>query len=231
MKRFITTLIFFLLFPTGVFAVEGTMLIYRQQEQGVEPYNDRIMVTADYLRMDDGADNGDYLIFDRKQGLISSVTHGDETVLEIPPRKISQRPPMQLNRRGSEIEMGEVPLIAGRKPQHHQLYLNDKSCYNVVAVEGLLDDALKALADFRNTLAGEHAKLLPRLPADQQDPCDLARNIFYPTWQLQFGLPIQEWDEQGKGQVLVDFKEGVELDKKLFTLPQGYRHYTTDDML
>lgn len=216
--------------PAALFAAEGSLLIYQQQELGVEPYNARILVTQDYLRMDDGVDDGDYLLFDRKLRLISSVTHEDETVFEIPPRAVNKRPPMKLRRRSSEIKMDNPPRVGDEKPRHRRLFVNDKVCYNVVAVEGLLKDVRQALVDFRKTLSGEHAKLLPRLPADQQEPCDLARNIFHPGWQLEFGLPIQEWDEQGRGQTLVDYKTTTHLDNKLFTLPQGYRHYTTDDL-
>jgi hypothetical protein len=63
-----------------------------------------------------------------------------------------------------------------------------------------------------------------------QQPCDLALNTFHPDWQLQFGLPVQEWDEGGNGQMLMDFKEGVAVDEVLFSLPQGYQHYSTDSL-
>lgn len=219
-----------LLLLPGAFAAEGTLLIYRQQETGIEPYNTRIMVTERYLRMDDAEDGGDYVLFDRKQGLISSVTHGDGTVLEIPVRKVTQRPPMKLRRRSSAVKMEQAPNVGTQKPRHYQLFVNDAACYNVVAVKGLLEETRQALIAYRETLSGEHAKLLPRLPADQQDPCDLARNTFHAAWQLEFGLPIQEWDEQGRGQMLIDYKERTELDDRLFTLPPEYRHYTTDDI-
>lgn len=232
MKRIIVaiTVILFSV-PASVLAAEGSLLIYQQQELGIEPYNARIIVTKDYLRMDDGVDEGDYLLFDRKQHLISSVTHDDGTVFEIPPREMKQQPPMKLHRSSSEIKMDNPPRIGNEVPHHHQLFVNDKACYNVVAVKGLLEDVRQVLIEFRTMLSGEHAKLLPRLPADQQDPCDLARNVFHPGWQLEFGLPIQEWDEQGRGQTLVDYKQKTHLDDKLFSLPQGYRHYTTDDLL
>ncbi len=228
MKILFTLPVLLLLFSANTFSIEGTQLIYRQQEPGVEPYDARVLVTAEYLRMDDGVDDDNYLLFNRKQHLISSVTHDDGTIFEIRSRKIIQRPPLKLRRRSIEIKLDDAPNIEGKKARHHQLYVNDKVCYNVVAVKGLLADTQQTLIAFRSILAGEHAKLLPRLPADQRDSCDMARNIFHPAWQLEFGLPIQEWDDQGRGQVLLDYKEGVKLDDKLFSLPQGYRHYSTE---
>jgi len=213
--------------------VDSTLLLYQAREPGVGSYPSRILITDRYVRMDDGKDKGDYLVFDRKSRLISSVVHDDKTVFEIPPREVKQEPPMVLKRRAEQVKMKDgspMPMVAGKQPQQHQLFVNDKLCYNVVVVPGLMDDAVAALRDFRQVLAGEHAKTLPRIPADMQEPCDLALNTFYAGWQLQFGLPIQEWDEAGKGQVLMDYKEGFAVDEALFTLPQGYQHYTSDNL-
>lgn len=208
--------------------VESTMLLYQAHEAGTEPYASRVLVTEHYVRMDDGVDKGDYLIFDRQKRLISSVTHADRTVFEIPPRAVTQKPPMALKRRSEQVDVGKAPKIGGKTPQQHQLYVNDTLCYSVVAVSGLMDDAVRALSEFRQVLAGEHAKALPNIPADMQQPCDLAVNTFHSDWHLQFGLPIQEWDEIGNGQMLMDYKLGFKVDEKLFELPEGYHHYSTD---
>lgn len=225
-----TTVVMVFSLPLHAAEVESDVLMYQAQEPGVGPYASRIMVTARYVRMDDGNDDGDYLVFDREQRLISSVTHQEQTVFEIPAREISGEPPMELQRRTEKVEQKDVPKVAGKSPEHRQLYVNDALCYSVVSVPALMGDAVEALRDFRLILAGEHAKMLPRLPADMQDACDLVLNTFEPQWQLQFGLPIQEWDEKGNRQMLMDFKRGVMLDEALFNLPQGYRHYDTDGL-
>lgn len=210
--------------------VESVMLMYQAHEPGIEPYASRILVTERYVRMDDGVDQGDYLIFDRQKRLISSVSHGDQTVFEIPPREITQKPPMPLEQRSKQVSVGKAPMVAGKPPQQHQLYVNDTLCYSVVTVPGMMDDTVQALRDFRQVLAGEHAKALPRIPADMQEPCDLALNTFHYDWHLQFGLPIQEWDEAGSGQMLMDYKQGFKVDEKLFELPREYQHYSTDSL-
>lgn len=217
--------------PVQAADVDSTMLLYQAHEPGVGDYPSRIIITDRYVRMDDGKDEGDYLVFDRKSRLISSVTHDDKTVFEIPSREVRQEPPMALERRSQMVEInGDAPAIGGKHPQQHQLFVNDKLCYSVVTVPDLMSDVVTALSDFRQVLAGEHAKALPRIPADMQEPCDLALNTFHADWQLKFGLPIQEWDESGKGQVLMDYKQGFAVDEALFTLPEGYQHYTTDNL-
>lgn len=211
--------------------VDSVMLLYQAQEPGVGSYPSRILVTERYVRMDDGVDDGDYLVFDRKTHLISSVTHDDQTVFEIPPRKVTQPAPMPLHIRTEEVAVKQdAPQVEGKAPHHRQLYVNDTLCYSVVTVPGLMNDAVAALRDFRQVLAGEHAKTLPRIPADMQEPCDLALNTYHPDWQLKFGLPLQEWDEKGNRQILMDYKQGFKVDEKLFTLPDGYSHYNSDQI-
>lgn len=208
--------------------VDSVMLLYQAQEPGVAPYASRVLVTESYMRMDDGVDEGDYLVFDRKRRLISSVSHGDRTVFEIPSRDVTLKSPMVLERRSAQHDVGKAPKIEGIQPQQYQLYVNDTICYNVIAVPGLMADAVQGLRDFRQVLAGEHARALPSIPADMQEPCDLALNTFHPGWQLSFGLPIQEWDEAGRGQMLMDYKLTYRVDEKLFELPESYRHYRSD---
>lgn len=230
MRGFPAAVVAFVFSVTTAWAaeVDSVMLMYQAHEPGIAPYASRILVTADHVRMDDGVDEGDYLIFDRKSSLISSVSHGDRTVFEIPQRKISQKPPMPLERRSEQLEVSDAPKIAGKSPQQHQLYVNDALCYSVVSVPGLMGDTVQALRDFRQVLAGEHARVLPTMPADMQQPCDLALHTFHPDWQLQFGLPIQEWDETGNGQMLMDYKLSFKVDKTLFNLPESYKHYRSD---
>jgi hypothetical protein len=213
-------------FPAWAAEVESVMLMYQAHEPGIAPYSSRILVTERYVRMDDGVDEGDYLVFDRQSRLISSVSHNDQTVFEIPPREITLEPPLPLQRRHEQQPVGNAPKVDGKQPEQHLLYVNESLCYSVVAVPGLMGDAVAALREFRQVLAGEHARVLPDIPADMQQPCDLALHTFHSGWQLQFGLPIQEWDEAGSGQVLVDYRQSFMVDNGLFTLPRDYRHYS-----
>jgi hypothetical protein len=228
--RAVATALILLSAPAWAEKVGSVMLMYQAHESGVAPYSSRILVTERYVRMDDGIDKGDYLIFDRQSRLISSVTHNDQTVFEIPPREITLESPIPLKRRSKQLQVENAPTVGGRQPQQHQLYVNDTLCYNVVAVPGLMGDAVQALRDFRRVLAGEHAKALPDIPADMQQACDLALHTFHYDWQLQFGLPIQEWDEAGNGQVLMDYKQDFMVDESLFGLPENYHHYNTDSL-
>jgi len=147
-------------------------------------------------------------------------------VLDIPFRAVDVASPVELKLREPEIPTGDdAPSIGGKRTEHHRLLSGDKTCYDVVAVPGLLEESVKALGEFREVMAGEHAATLPHIPADMQEPCDLGMNIYRHGWPVEHGLPIQEWDGKGNGRVLKNFDADFEVDTGLFQLPEGYRHY------
>lgn len=208
-------------------AQQATMALYQVIEPGFEPYNSRLLVTPQYLRLDDGDDDGSFVLFDRQHAVVYSVTHSDGTVLEIPARPVTVESPIALNKTHLQVATEEpLPAIGGKIPQQYRLSVNGELCYELVAVAGVLEDVVAALIAFRTVLAGENARILIDVPADMHDPCDLALNTYAPDWQLQFGLPIQERDTRGKGQLLLDFSTDYPAEARLFILPEGYQHYS-----
>lgn len=226
--RYVAVLLAWALAGSAVAAeLHGAMLLYQVTEPDLEPYTSRIMVTPAYLRMDDGSDDSGYLLFDRQSKVIYSVSHGDRTVLEVHPQPVTAAPPLRLQRAREEVTTPEpLPLVAGRQPHQYRLTVNGAVCYNLITVAGVMDDAVAALRAYRLTLAGENARVLPQVPAEMQDPCDLALNTFAPQWQLEFGLPIREWWTDGRSQQLLDFTDDYPMDAGLLRLPPDYQHYT-----
>lgn len=208
--------------------IDGVMLKYMVSESGLAPYPSRILVTASMVRMDDDEPGGDYLLFDRETQLISSVTHEDGTVLEIPARAVTQPPPIPLQRDQSLEVDNQAPKIGGKQPHQLRLTVNDKLCYDAVVVPGLLPDTVRALRDFNRVLAGEQGKMLGQLPDDMIDGCDLALHTFHPEWPLESGLAIQEYEMATKrGRLLVDIDPHSKIESKMFELPAEFTHYRT----
>lgn len=225
-KRLVLLLLMVWSFTATAESVDGVMLKYMVSEPGLEPYPSRIIVTADMVRMDDGAPGGDYLLFDRQARQISSVTHEDETVLKIPFQKVEGTSPVALKRDRILNIDEKAPAISGKQPHQLKLMVNDKLCFDAVVVPGLLSDTVAALSDFKQVLAGEQGKMLNELPSELLEGCDLALHTFYPTWQLETGLAVQEWDASLKqGKLLVELDEAFKADANLFSLPPNYRHY------
>ena len=214
--------------PAGEIVVD--MLLYQKGELGIDPYPSRILMNEDFMRMDEGGNSGNFLLFDRGKQHIYSVTHDDKTVFEIPMREVKLQSPEKLHKKTEKKASEDMPTVAGMQPQHYQLSVNGIECYNVIAIGELLPVAQQALREFRRVLAGEHARVLPQIPADMRNSCEMALHTFYPEWQLEFGLPIHEWDTEGSNQSLINYKSGISVNAELFELPKGYQYYSTDNV-
>lgn len=211
-------------------SVEGVMLKYMVSEPGLEPYPSRIIITDKMVRMDDDDAQGDYLLFDREKQLISSVTHEDGTVFEIPARALPVKPPIPLKRDQTLEVIEKAPAIGGKQPHQLRLFVNERLCYDAVVVPGMLPDSVRALRDFNRVLAGEQAKMLGVLPTELIEGCDLALHTFHPEWVLESGLAIQEFDVSAqRGRLLINFVQEFKADKVLFALPAEYKRYSTPE--
>jgi len=209
---------------------KATVLIFSEYEKEVEPYQTRVTITTDYMRFDDGEGAPDFILFDRNKKIIFSTNSDEQTVMSVSPQTIKVVPPFELKQEVQKLDsMNDAPMIAGLKPRHYVFSTNQQHCYDVIAVDGLLNDVLIATRDFNAIVASHNATTLQHLPADQQDPCELSRNIFYYNRYLQFGFPVQEWDDKGKTRALIDFKENIMVDEKLFALPEGYKQFSVKD--
>ena len=206
------------------------MLKFQEGEPGVDPYTTRMLVVDDYLRLDDGSDQDDFTLFDRKQKIIYSVTHENKSILIIPnyPVKGSWVDDLKLE----EVlhEDSNTPLISGKRPRQIEMRVNGKLCQSMVVVPGLHELAIKALIEFRQVLAGEHIQNLDKTPVEMQDPCFLGYEIRNPDKVLQFGFPIQQQDHMGKTRILLDYNSGFSVNPSVFQLPQGYREFSSQDM-
>lgn len=209
--------------------VPATVLYFVEREPGVEPYRTRLIVTADYLRIDDGSAPGDFLLYDRRSRVISSVVNADTRILVIPPKPVTIASPIEL-RHEVERDPARFPEIGGHPVKHYRLLTNGQLCYDLYAAEGLLPEATQALAEYRQALAGQQALIVPLAPAAQRDPCDLANHVFLPARHLAHGLPIRYTDMTGRTSELVDFKTGFEVDRGLFELPASFRRITIEEL-
>ncbi|RMG57761.1 MAG: hypothetical protein D6717_04245 [Gammaproteobacteria bacterium] len=211
--------------PHETQTVKATVMHFREAEPGIEPYTSRMIVTPDFLRMDEGRDEGDYLLYDRRTRGIHSVTHEDRTVLDIPFHEVGITPPYALERVKKQSVDEAAPTVGGRKPVQQKDFVNARLCMETVSAPGLLDDARKALREYREALAGEQARNLYKTPKELQDPCMLSNLIFHPGKGLEEGFPLYERNEAGATRELLDFERDKAVSTALFELPKGYRHY------
>lgn len=209
---------------------DNQLLVFLESEKDIQPYQTRVIVTPTQVRFDDGEGSKSYTLYDRASRIARTIDTEQQTVLEMHPKTIKVEPPFALNYDIKDLgEMKDAPKIMGKEPRHFQDYTNNKLCYDVITIDGLMPEAVKALSEFHQLLASDSKVTFNNMPADMQDPCSIAMNTFAPTRYLQHGFPIHQW-RPGYSRMLVDYKEHYTPDPKLFEIPGGYFTYTVQQV-
>lgn len=212
-------LLLFLLAPFVAYGeaetVAATVVYFSEYEQGSGSYPVKMTVTDDFLRIDDTEEGKDFVLLDRKQNIIYSVSAENLNIIQIKLQDVTIKPPFALKLKQVELDMeADAPLIVGKKARHYQFFVNDKLCYDLIAVPGLLTDAVVAMKAFKRVLAGQQADTLRSIPADLQQGCDLVNHVFYPELYLDKGFPIVE-NEHGKTMATEEITNSVSYSRNL----------------
>lgn len=216
--------------PEPIQKNDGTLLLFNEFENNVEPYLTRLIVTQSFLRFDDGEGSKDFILFDRNKSTVYSVNSSEQTVMSVAIKQNDIKPPFELNLSEERLPLGDnVPKIEGLEATHYRFLANNKSCYDVIAVEGLMPEVVTALKEFNKVLASDSALTMHTLPADMLNGCDLSMDTFAVGRHLDKGFPIQEWTESGTGRHLMDYKQNFKPADTLFELPKAFQLYSVQD--
>ena len=208
---------------------KATVLHYAEQEPGGEPFRTRMIVTARYLRIDEGVESKDFLLFDRRDKTLYSVNAADTRILAMSAKPVNIASPIKLEHR-VERDQEAFPAVGGKKVTHYTLLTNRKPCYDLFAAEGMLPEVVQALREYREMLAGQQVAALSAMPKELQTPCDLANNIFAPARYLDYGLPVRLSETGVRTSELVDFQTDFNAVPGLFELPASFRRLTLEEM-
>ena len=235
-KMITFSLLLFFLIPRMSYADPATILYFSEHEQGSDEVLIIMTITDKYLRIDDSLlkktrqdaeENKGFVLFDRKNKDIYSVSSEEQQIIKIKQVPVTIPSPIELKLNKLSLDVdNKAPLINGKKTQHHQIFVNDKLCTNMITVPELMPDAVIALKNFNQVLAGQQAESLRYIPGDLHEACDLARHSFYPQSHLENGFPmmIQTIGKSGKiedlksTRILIDFKQKNVVDD-YFALP------------
>ena len=222
MQKILIT-IFLAASSAAVVADPVSLLVYRVWEQGAEPYLSRVMVTPGHVRLDEGSDAAGYTLFDRNNERIYNVSVDDRSILVLDSAQPLPALPDTLVLQEQVEADTAAPLVAGQRPSHVRLLANGELCGELVTIEGVMEEAVRGLAELKRVLARVQAATLSSMPLDMKTPCDLAGNVYAADRPLRFGLPLLE-RATGRSQSLVDFSDSHDADAALFTLPEGFKH-------
>ncbi|WP_078120662.1 hypothetical protein [Thiosocius teredinicola] len=202
-------------------AEQASLLVYQVWEKGSEPYISRVLVTPDYVRLDEGSGANGYTLFDRQQEILYNVSVDDQAILVMnPTADVPDKQPGLILQ--EEIKADEkAPAVAGQQPNNVRLLANGEECGHLVVIEGVMQDAIDGLSELKGVLARIQAATLQAMPLEMRTPCDMATNVYESDWTLRFGLPLHERSE-GRSQSLVDFSDSFEVDAQTFELPANF---------
>lgn len=207
------------------------MLLYDVIEPGVDPYQSRVIVTDDFIRLDENNDGNDFVLVDRKKQIVYSVSDDNDAILVVNRQPVEIPAPMEFKLSVDKNQDENAPQIDGKNVVHYVFKVNGEACNDAMIAEGLLLGTTQALSEYRHILAGQHASTLESVPADVRNACDMVSHIFHPDRHLQYGLPVQESDYSGYKRSLADFDDDWTADPKLFVLPKEFGRFTIDEMM
>ena len=199
-----------------------SIVTYMEREAGTETYPVRILVSADYVRYDDGYDEGDYALLDRRSRTLYSIAHENASVLVIENHPVSDPIPADLSLTEELNVDNDAPAIAGKQPQHVKYLANGAPCYQAVSVTGLMDDAVAGMTEYATALGERQRGNMQTVPEAMQTPCFLSRYAYASGRHYNHGLPVELWDDSGYYSSLTDFSEGETVPAGLFDVPDDY---------
>lgn len=199
------------LLAAGIAQADGMIeLRYAEQDPGDMPYLTRIFVTADFLRMDGGADDTDFVLLDRRQRHVSNVMRDRNLAMRFTPGKLPAPPSPWA------VESAVEPAAPGTV--RHVLRVNGEPCVQGIAAPGAQPDAVRAMAELKSVLAASQYGVWLASPPELQHDCDLANLVWEFERTLGLGLPLQEEEFTGRRRAL-EFEGRVPLRPELFALP------------
>jgi len=192
-------------------------------------YPVRMLVSEKFLRIEDGDTHDGFIVFDRAARTIYSVSHAGKSTLVLHARPVTLSAPKQFEHK-VERENETLPPVDGKTVTHYRLLTNRERCFDVYAADGLLPEAVAALREYHETLAGEQAAMQTNMPIGMQSTCDLADQVFLPARYLAHGFPVRQVNRVGVTRQLVSYKRDVPVEKGIFDLPKDYKQITPAEL-
>lgn len=191
----------------------------------------RTLITDDYMRLDDGTEESEsFLLLDRKNNVIYSVYPAEHSIVKIVMSESQVESPIPLNWEFniSENHDFEQKTFLDKPVKRYIVTSGDKLCFESYYIEGFLPEASAAELQFLKIVASDHKRVLPQVPADQVDACDLIVNVYHPGSHLEYGYPIGVSNGLSYRRVIQSYDEKASVKKSLFELPKDYEILTPD---
>lgn len=218
--------IFFLsLYSAVSFAanINSLLLFYSEVEEGVEPQNMRYIVNNQFIRIDDGSEAADFILFNVDKKIIYSVNHDDQTILKIKNRPW-KTPVFDFNVTVAQALMKKAPPVNNKTVVNYSVKVKDAVCTDVFLIKDTYPDEMKIMYQYQRILSGQQVSTLKNTPLEFQTPCFLVDQVYHEGEYYKLGLPLQITFSRGYAKLLRNYKR-ADMSDALFALPKGYSEY------
>ncbi len=204
--------------------IQSLILHYDEVEHGVSSHNARYIINDKFMRIDNGHESDDYILFNVKDKTIDSVNHDDKTILHIDANDWKQ-PEFEFKVTLHNEIMQGAPKVHGKDVYSYQIKADGEMCTNVSLIKDIYLDKMEILYQYQQVLSGQQVATLKNTPIDFQTPCFLVDQIYHTGDYYKMGLPLQITFSRDYMKLLKDYTS-AEFDSKLFTLPESYKTYS-----
>lgn len=195
-------------------------VVYQDQEPGSLPYLSRYIITPDYVRIDQGRDQDNFLILDRKKHELFEVQHDRHEVLAIPTEKVKLSKAAKLQ----ATQTDSPAPTRGKGASERQVMLKQQVCARVISIPQYPEVA-DVLREFRQVLAAAQWRTWQGTPDDIRQPCDLQLQVLKPGQEYAAGMPLEMRYANGLTRVLQQVDEIADRPE-LFIVPVDYKMTT-----
>lgn len=200
-----------------------TEIIFEEIEPGLDPFTSRLLLGANFLRLDDGSDRGDFILFDRNSHEIHSFNHEDK--LHLVMKSLSGLAlDFKLDFKVEKKELLDAPDVQGVKPVQHHFYADGRLCKKSINVSGLLPELAQVLVDYEQTIVKQNNQTFSEIPASVRSSCYVANNYLHASDYLKVGFPLFVIDDQGRQKKLLDFQQIIK-SHSIMEQPDDYSVY------
>ncbi len=207
-------------------AIQATVFLYEEKEQNTPPVNMRYLLTRKYMRIDNGQQTGDYILFDRKHKKIFSINHDDKTILVIN-NNHWEKPVFKFQTKILQNKLLQAPEVSGQSMVDYWVKADDKLCSRFQLLPEKFRQEMKVFHEYQKVLSGQQVKSIRHTPVEMQTPCFLVDQVYNDGAYYLEGLPVQEWHSRGYAKFLKDYKQ-EKVNPELFLLPDGYKEYSVN---
>jgi len=214
-----------LMFSSSVFSatLNSLLLQYDETESGTDVQSMRYIINDQFLRIDNGDADSDFILFDRNQKTVFSVNHEDQTILKIAylPWK---SPKYDFQVSVEEHALSDAPKVFGKQVFSYKVKAKNNVCTSVLLVKDMHMNRLQVLYEFQNIMSGQQVATLDNTPKEFHTPCFLVDQVFHKADYLKLGLPIQISYSRDYSKFLKGIEE-AEVESMLFVLPENYEEF------